>query len=403
MPVEFYLNILLLFTLLSGVFFFKSIYLKFCVFVFFYPIVTLFCVKFNIPLFGIITAIGSKFFTQNIADYAYAWSITGYLVFISTLWSVRNQRIEFDTLKINAETRLILLICHAVFAIVAYPRAFYIADYRFNLLPGGGWASIYSLFSILIILSSKKKFSLIEIIHLAITFFVILGGERADSMLILLFMLIYRGDEVKKEIRLNIKFFSIATLSVSFFLIVGAMRHKALDFLLNNYGDILPLVGTLLLTSLYNQQTVSDTAHVYLSSVWGYFNDQGSYMTLLNTPFTLFPMTPLGGATSPYYYQQWIHPYIPNAGGGLFYSEGALNFGLSGVIFYAFLLGFIIKKTLISKKLFGHLAFVALFVLQMRIQWYGFLYMMKPFVLLYLFSVVYDLSRQGYFKKNELH
>jgi len=81
-----------------------------------------------------------------------------------------------------------------------------------------------------------------------------------------------------------------------------------------------------------------------------------------------------------YNFTEILRDFLFNNGGGLFYSEGVLIFGKMGVLIYSVVYGLLIRLLYKYSKYYWWVAFTMLvfLMLQLRIQWYGFMYIYMP-------------------------
>ncbi|MEE1232786.1 MAG: hypothetical protein U0L16_05940 [Phocaeicola sp.] len=221
------------------------------------------------------------------------------------------------------------------------------------------------------------------IIHSLILFYVIIGGDRVDSIVAIVFLAIINiQDNLAKE---SIK---------KTYLIIGGVTLFILSVISGIIRDGNSVSIITILYSFYAQQTVSDVLYVFLCSI-GYYYEHGQNLSVLGNLFLgLFP-GPFYGVVSEYNYTIFlIRNYLPNPGGGLFYSEGMIAWGPVGVLLYSTVYALSIKLLFKSNKRISVALFILSFSMLCRIQWYGFIYSYKPilFTLIFYFIFIHNLK-----------
>ncbi|WP_146145445.1 hypothetical protein [Photobacterium leiognathi] len=265
---------------------------------------------------------------------------------------------------------------------VAYPNIFSLGDGRF-----GSGGSLILIFNAILLLSRKEKLNIIDFSTILINVFVMASGERADTILILLLFYLIKyqdGHLIERKIS-NVKLIFLLFITLLLGLFSG----------LNRMGGSFSM--EYLIYYIFNQGTVIDVLHVYLSSIW-YVNKYGyNFEPIINLISSFIPFTPFGGASSSYNVTSILRNIIPNVGGGLFYSAGYLSYGLFGASIYVAFYGFFIRKLFIGGNI-SKVLFIAIFLQQLRLQWYGLNYMgnvvsMGLLILSFIFLIKYVANK----------
>jgi hypothetical protein len=367
-----YLAIVLLIGALL-IFKFKSVYLKFILLVYWYPLLTMFLFCLEVPLGSSLDVVGRPAH-EEYCDKAFIVALVGYFVFAFTIWSLRDKRFEFKRLRINETSRLILIFFLALISVIAYPKAFGIGDQRWDLIPGP-WAVIAIAFNLILVLSFEKLKSISTLLQIFLLFITIKGGERASSLLffVILFLMhkpLKANIIVENKFKLKTILFFSGLLLVS----ISAAAWRS--------GNSITFLY--LLYNIVSVHTVKDVVHIYFSS-FGYLNDFGlNFYPLLNEIGSILYLPIIGGTGNRFNFTEILRDYIPNYGGGLFYAEGVLIFGAFGPVIYAFLYGVVLRYLFVKSNLFVSIVFATLIVLQMRFQWYGVVYVYSPIVFSYI-------------------
>lgn len=355
--------ILSLFLGLLGLLRFNSIVLKFILFAYWYPLVPMTLFLFDFPVGRAIDMIGRPLYFSYALE-AFFYSAIGYAVVVFVVWQFRDVYVKLPRFRSGESFRVFITLLLCVVALIAYPKSFGISSSRWNLLPGQ-WSVLYLAINVFVLLSFRSIKSISSILHIVVLLIVIKGGERVDSIVVLLwygFFEVQQGRTdyfIERKLSLKLVAFLLGIFIVG--VVAGLSRTGgSLDFLVLAY-------------SVVAQHTVTDVVHVYFSS-FHYVDKVGiNFYPLLNELFSLIPTHSLGGTLSIWNFTRILDGHIPNPGGGLFYTEGVLIFGKLGVIIYSLLYGLIIRLFLKHLNLYSFL-FVVFFIMQLRIQWYGFMY-----------------------------
>ncbi|MBA6353580.1 hypothetical protein [Colwellia sp. BRX9-1] len=353
----------------APLFFFKSFLLRLPILIYAYPIWIMAGLYLGLPATRIIGNVGMSYYSDYIRIGFYS-SLGSYIAFIIMIWNIRNNEFTFFRVPFSFLLRTICLFLFILSLFVAYPGAFGFTEGRF----GSAGSLVIVLFALTTLSRNfKYKVDAINIIMFIIILFMLSKGERVDFILALLALFMIN----KKQ-----TVFSITRLVfvVTIFMFVGVYGG------LSRAGGDITFEKLLLSVSfaITNFGTAVDVVHVYLSSVWFFYNKPLDLMPLVNLILSYIPMSPMGGASSEFNFSLVTKKHIHNVGGGLFYSVGMMVSGPIGVIILGFLYGYLFKKLFLLKSYFS-VVFIAFFVQQFRIQWYGANYFGN--VLFVLFSI----------------
>ncbi|EOX3377428.1 hypothetical protein ACPFUL_002139 [Vibrio cholerae] len=358
--------------LFAPLFLFRCGFIKITILIYAYPIWIISGLWLDLPATRIISAVGYGYYYKEIGV-AFLSSLLSYILFISSIYSIREKSFQFDSLKLSLLQKYIISIFFILFLIVAYPKAFFLSEQRFGLL--GGVNVI--LISLLLISLRNSKLSAVFIF--LIYLYMIIRGERVDFVLGLVALyFFYRKSSNIALIKLSVMLIILLCLGV-----FSGLKRSGVEF---SFNDVISLT----VNSITNFGTAIDVIHVYLSSVW-YFEYIGSDIRpILNIFFSYIPVSSLRGAGSEFNYVWILREYIFNVGGGIFYSASMIWLGPIGVVFSGFIYGSIVKYLFLRNGI-NRIVFVAFFIMQFRIQWYGLtyfgsaLFVMALFYFLWLF------------------
>lgn len=373
---------ILLFLGLILVFFFKSTLLKLVLVVFWYPLVPMYLFCLGVPVGGSLEVIGRQYH-QSHCDTAFILALGGYYLFIWILWSIRKYEIVIKRLKLNEEVRLILVFLVGVISIIAYPRAFGMGGARWGLIPGP-WPVFFIVFNVLLLLSHKSIRSGSSIFQLIIVLLSILGGERANSVLLLGVLFIIESTTNKEY--LKERRFKKSWLVGGFLLFIMATAAGY-----TRGGMELNIM--LILHNVFAQHTATDVIHVYFSSFDYIEHHRINLLPLINEVMSLIPLSPLGGAGHEFNFTEILRANIYNYGGGLFYTEGVLFMGKAGVLIYSFIYGVFIKWVFTSRTQLGAILILLMVTQQLRIQWYGLVYAYSPILFTVLIVGLFNMLK----------
>ena len=324
----------------------------------------------KVPMYGVISIVGLKYY-EPLIPYGLTGTLIAYFIVALGLLKYRKIECSFSTVRIDEASRVILVMAAIVIAALAWPRVFMVSNRRFNAIPGMSWGAIYSVLSILLLLTHVSFRYLSSILHICLLVFIMGRGERADQLMVLGMYIVFVGSEIRKERTVNIKLIIGGLVLFLCMTAIGAIRVVGIDNFIKHFDHYLSI-------AFYSQQTAQDVTHVYLTSVWHYFNKPLFLEAFLNTPSSIIPGIPTGGTSSEYNYIQHLREFIPSAGGGLFYSEGAMNFGVFGVAIYSIMFLLLLRYTIQGKSLLSGVLLLSIFTLIFRAHWYGLLFLVKP-------------------------
>ena len=350
--------------------------LKIMLIVVWYPLCVLFLYKLEIPLVGIIE-VNRNLFSEEAIALAYNIYLIGAIIIYYLLWPIRKTKFNVTPFKIGggAHTILFLLFVASSYSLLQIRTA------------EGGSASFYLAFSTILLYCTKGFRNFFTIAQLLYLMFILSMGERVDSILAIVFILIMNNEDgiCKEKYNKAVLYIGLVCLFI-LGIIVAAVRGGG------NYGT------ELLLKSIYAQQTVSDVLYVYLSGVEYYVTNGPERSLILNCLLGLFPGA-YYGVTSEYNYTFFlINNFADNPGGGMFFTEGILVFGPLGVIIYCFILGKLIVYLFEGESPIRQILFILLFVMFCRVVWYGFIYTYKPIIICILLYFILNILKSNYDK-----
>ena len=349
---------------------FRSVLLQLILLVSFLPLVTMIAYINNLPVPGVLS-IHKEIFTPQVLYTGLILLTLSNVILIKVLYPLRNQIYQYTPFKSTNFTYVCLLCILFLCAVISYPRVFGF-DFGIDL------STIYISSNIALLICKRPRNNWGTIIHMIILFFVILGGDRVDSIVTIVFLGIMSN---QKE---------VTTESIKkSYLIIGGSILFILSVISGIIRDGNSISIATILYSFYAQQTVADVLYVFLCSI-GYFYEQGVNLSVLgNFLFGLFP-GPFYGVVSEYNYTIFlIKNYLPNPGGGLFFSEGMIAWGPIGVLIYTTIYAICIKALFKSSKKILIALFILSFSMLCRIQWYGFIYAYKPILFTILFYLIF--------------
>lgn len=307
---------------------------------------------------------------------AFEYQIILFAIFISVFWQHRYALFSIKALPIGKYARFVVLSALICMYPIAYPAIFSGGQERF-----GSGGSLLIVLNTIIVLSRRDKLELVDYCCLALNSFALLCGERADTILIILLYYLTKcenGVISEKEIS------TLKLLAMLFFvMLLGIIAG------INRMGGDSSFD---LINAIFNQGTVIDVLHVYISSLW-YADHLGvNIKPLINFFSSFVPFSDYGGASSEYNVTEILRSQIPNVGGGLYYSIGIMCFGFLGAVFVVYCYAVLLCKLFNGRDIYK-VIFVALFIQQLRLQWYGLTYMGNVFIFgIFILSVIYLLK-----------
>lgn len=347
---------------------FKSIALQIIIGIAILPQITLFAFSFGFPVPGVLSLRQDIFSPKAITIANISLLISSWIL-ILVLYPLRNRTYHYNSFKCTKTSYLILLLIAFICAICSYPRVSGL-NFRFDL------STIFISTNVAMFLCRYPRSHILTILHIALLIWVIIGGDRVDSMASIIFLLIFTSNNNyhKESVRYSILIFGVFVL-FTLGIISGLLRNG------------LSFSPEALLYSLYAQQTVSDIVYVFLCSIEYVIENGPNPAVLLNMLLGLFPGI-YYGAVSEYNYTIFLnHNFAPNPGGGWYVSEGIIAFGFLGTFIYVFIYASIIKALFIRHGNIATCLFILFVVMSFRMQWYGMIYCYKPVI----FSIIYCL------------
>lgn len=341
---------------------FRNIHLKLLLFVLYYPLIVLFFANIGLPMVGLFE-IYKDYFSIEIVEVAFWSYCIGFLLVLIIINEIKELPMSFYYIDIGNNVRFLLLFFLLLSAIpIVYTHG--------SSIIGTKSSSFYVSFAVFLLMSHKSR-DLIWFLHIVICLSLILIGERVDSIMQLLYLFFIKNDNRSLDYRFTIKHLFLGILLFSILVFVRA----------NDNFDINTLIS-----SFVSQQTVCDVTYIYLTGI-DYFYEMGSNFDVLKCLITGW--LPGGGITSDNCFTNILREYMPNMGGGLFFTEGAMILGPIGVCIYMAIYGFVLKFLFVSKNIFFKVLFVLSFVMMCRFCWYGYLYTFKPILLVLFFAIIF--------------
>lgn len=360
-----------LFTILK----FKSVILQILMIISILPQITLLAFSYDLPVPGILMVASNEFseytiWEANILLFLINW------IMIVILYPLRNKKYHYYTYKCTNTSYIILLILLCITIIFSYPRVTGL-NLRLDM------STIFISANVALLMCKKPRFHSLTLIHMFLLIMVIVNGDRVDSMIsfILLYIFIqkdyYYEESIKKAV-----------------LIIGGFCLFIIGLIGANVRAGTSFSSESIISSIYAQQTVSDVLYIFLTGI-EYYNSNGpTFSVLLNMLFGLIP-GPYYGVLSPLNYTQFLlNNFMPNAGGGLFYTEGMLAFGALGPLLYIALYSAIIRLLFQKRDVYSTLLFLTMTVMAFRIQWYGVIYCYKPIIFSFIFNSILIKARE---------
>lgn len=380
--VQFYL---IGFFLFLPIFSFKSIFLKICLIIYAYPLWILAGLYVGIPASRIVQSVGLPHYEQYLGA-GFFIALIGYLSYLVALYPIAKQKFTLLKFPLSFMGRLLVFGLLISFTMIAYPNAMGVGDTRF-----GSLGSLVVIFVSIIIVSenNRKSKSILYYLLLFFLFFMVTRGERVDFILGVIALLIL--DEKNKAINL---YKVIPAVTIIFILgVFAGLNRSGINI---TFMELITLASF----SLVNFGTAVDVVHVYMSSIWYFYEVGISHLPLINLVSSYIPFSPWSGASHEFNFSMLIRDDINNVGGGNFYLVGVLAGGIIGVMIFGFLLGWITKKLFTLKYKYSSFIFIAFFIMQFRIQWYGATYFGSVlFCCTLLFLFLHYLNKKCVIKK----
>ncbi|ANU22558.1 hypothetical protein [Planococcus donghaensis] len=256
-----------------------------------------------------------------------------------------------------------------------------------SLLPGNAWNSVVVV-SYFFVLMGVKGSGLRKFAILFVPFWLLSHYARVDILgLLLILYLLLTATKKLDVIKSSFSFKKAALIAggLLLFSYLGLVRHSGLIF------DVQAILDSV--SILVNYPTVQDLVYSTAAAV-EVTHTYGNYHTIIDYIPQLIPSFLGIEAKSPeaaHLVASLIHTNY-----GLFvYGEFYLNFGVLGLIVAPFATYLIIfTPTVILKKLFGNfgmaLGYYWIVLTIARVFWYGFIYYIKPLVIILpVFIIIY--------------
>lgn len=258
-------------------------------------------------------------------------------------------------------------------------------DLSESLLPGNAWNSVVAI-SYFFVLMGTKKSVIRNVALLFVPFWLLSHYARVDilGLVLIMYIIITNTKKGKLFIQKN-KYTKLGLLAagVLIFSYLGLVRETGLIF------DASTILDSFY--NLINYPTVQDL--IYSTAAAFEVNQQyGNSYTLLNYIPQLVPFfSGLETAGASHIVASHIHTNY----GLLVYGEYYMNYQLTGVILAPFLTFIIVFfPAYLLKKIFGKVGFALGYYMVVttvpRVMWYGFIYYIKPMLIIVpVFIVIY--------------
>lgn len=250
-------------------------------------------------------------------------------------------------------------------------------DMSDSLLPGNAWNAVVAVSYFFVLIGSKdSRFRMFAMIF--VPFWLLTHFARVDILGLILILYLIIANTKKGKIfkhKLNFKKVAFITSGLILFSYLGLVRHSGLIF---DASAILDAI-----VNLVNYPTVQDIIYSTAAAIEVTHNS-GSHYTLINYIPQLIPSF-FGTASEGAAYI--VHDKIHTNFGLLIYGEYYMNFKLIGVIAAPFLTYIVVFLPAgILRGLFGKFGFAIGYYLIVtslaRIFWYGYIYYLKPLVII---------------------
>ena len=352
-----------------GVLLYQNNFLRFLLLVYLYPAVCmLFVYLFESPTHTISS--GWDVYSMFIGEALFLYLI-GYLCFAAALWPARTESFAYKAIYFDSGITFVGILLLLLFVVLAFPWTFGLTGHRQGILAGDAWNSVYVAIFVILNLSIRNGSIFLRAILLAIPAYLVINGERADSIfgIVVVLLLVYKFNYKKfaevisePKVRLTLIPFLILFLVATS---IGILRDNDLSI-------------DLLLQNVVMHLTVVDVTHIYFSA-FSYVDEFGHNMTpLKNLAYSLIPFHPESGGGSHLGYTMILRTHLLNYGGGLYVAEAYLMFGVLGIVFYSYFLGRIYRYFFMGRSYLSAVLFLVLFVFSLRIMWYGLSNGFKP-------------------------
>lgn len=387
-------DITILVILLCLIFFYKSIFAKVILFASYYPCIILCLYKYRFPMKGALS-INYNFFPDSETNFAFYSACIAYAFLWFFLLPIRKKNYSFIRLPLSQFARVILTFLYLIFFIISFPRTF-------GINVGIESGSICLVLSVIILASKVSKFDRVSVLHVVFLLFAVLYGERVDAILALIFHFIIDKD---KKASTNVS--NIMTESYNIRMIIPLFFFVFLAGLVTETKRMSGRFNTnYIVTSMLTQQTAVDVSFVYLTGVDYYFTRGTDLQVLNNAIFGLFPGE-YGGVVSKYYYTNFLSDKVLRSpGGGLYYTEGIIAFGKIGVFLYPLVFSLLVRAFFQRVEYKYILPGVLILIMTLRLQWYGLIFLYRPFVILFIIGWLADKEvkrlKKNIIKKYEL-
>lgn len=362
---DLWMDLTIIVLLFIGITRYKSLLLKSIIFISFYPTVVLLLYKYGFPMKGSLSN-EYDFFSKQIREFAFYSSCIACFCLWLFLLPLRKKTFQYKRIRFSPFVRLVLAGLYMGAVILTVPRAF-------GINTGVNTGSIGLTISTLIVASKERKFDLASILHMCFLTLMVVFGERVDAILCLVLHLLLDGNGKYLYESYKTKFI-YPTFLVIFVLGLFTETVRMKSHFTPEY----------VVAQVFTQRTAVDVSYIYLTGVYYYKTKGKTEKPLYNALFGMIPGK-YAGIHSKYNYTFFLKDQVlDNPGGGLYYTEGVLVFGLLGVFIYPFVLSLAIRLFFNRDGPIMTMLFCLLYIMQLRMQWYGMIYIYTPAMIVFV-------------------
>ncbi len=315
-------------------------------------------------------------------DVSFFSAVASYFIYILVLLPIRNKKFVFEKFPLSARARWFVALLFILSLFLSYPKVMGVGDLRFGV---GGSITLVLLVLVLCSRRPFRQWDPLSGVIFIILVFLVGSGERVDFVLAVIALMAINS----RNGQISLGWLMVGCAALFSLGVYAGLARIGIEIQYDKFLDFL-------FASAFNFGTAIDVVHVYFSGTWYYERFGVSLEPLANVVSSYFPIFPWGGAGHEYNFSWFLRPYIDNVGGGLFYTVGMLALGPLGVLVFGAGYGAITRILFKFSKPYGSIVFVAFFVMQFRLQWYGLTYFGNVLIIL---LVVYYISALAYKKK----
>lgn len=344
-----------------------------------YILISLFMKNNDELVYGILNWLTDVNFDECM-KYSILFNIVIYIFSCFTSFLEREKQLLKKGYRLNSITVHICCLAAICSVVIAFPRIPFqgFGSARFEaLLPGHFWNHLCIVF-LIVLLPMLKGNRKILVTYVICVFWFLSHYERVDVIGLICGIIVYFA--IQKNLSINSKTilkYGIMIIGILIVLVyLGEVRVGSEISGLDN-----------LIQKIVNQNTASDIAYVYHSSVqytkqYGFLHGQ-TYLTYLQN---LIPLT-----DSDYRAGEIIKSIYSTPGGEFILTEPLINFGTIGVIVIPCIYLLILNKLISKPHIYRFILYLFLLCCSYRIIWYGLLYIETGVV--FLIPMVYLMCK----------